>query len=116
MSFEIKRGLVVEINWNPHRGSEQAGIRPAVIIQNDIGNKYSPTTIVAASTTAKMKAYPFVVHLEAREAGLTEDSTINCSAILTVDKTCIVKKYDSVSENKMKEIDRAILASLGIKT
>ena len=115
MPFEIKRGLIVEINWEPHRGSEQAGIRPAVIIQNDIGNKYSPTTIVAASTTTKLKAYPFIVRLKAGEAGLPEDSTINCSAILTVDKTCIVKKYGFVPEHKMREIDRAILASLGIK-
>ena len=116
MPFEIKRGLIVEINWEPHRGSEQSGIRPAVIIQNDIGNKYSPTTIVAASTTAKIKAYPFVVGLKAGEAGLLEDSTINCSAILTVDKTRIVKKHGFVPADKMKAIDKAILASLGIKT
>ena len=115
MTFEIKRGLVVRINWDPHQSSEQGGIRPAVIVQNDIGNKNSPTTIVVASTTAVLKPYPFTVRLNAGEAGLPEDSTINCSAILTVDKTCIVEKYDFVSEDKMREIDKALLKSLGIK-
>jgi mRNA interferase MazF len=115
MASEIKRGLVVQIDWNPRRGSEQGGVRPAVIVQNDIGNKTSPTTIVVASTTAKHKSYPFLVYLKAGEAGLPEESTINCSAILTVDKTCIIGEYGFVPEDKMKEIDRALLVSLGIK-
>ena len=115
MPFEIKRGLVVRINWEPHRGSERGGIRPALVIQNDIGNRSSPTIIVAAITTAKLKPYPFVVALKAREAGLPKDSTVNCSAILTVDKSCIVGIYGIVPEDQMKAVDKALLVSLGIR-
>lgn len=60
MAKDIRRGEIYWVNWNPGRGSEQSGLRPALVIQNDIGNKFSPTTIVAALTTAVEKSYPFL--------------------------------------------------------
>ncbi|ACA59113.1 transcriptional modulator of MazE/toxin, MazF [Candidatus Desulforudis audaxviator MP104C] len=70
---EIKRGGVFLTDFNPARGSEQAGCRPAVVVQNDVGNKYSPTTIVIVVTTTH-KDYPFMVKLSAGEGGLERDS------------------------------------------
>ncbi len=61
MPQEIKRGEIYWVDWSPSRGSEQGGVRPTLIIQNDTGNIYSPTTIVAACTTAMNKPYPFTV-------------------------------------------------------
>ncbi|MBM4463895.1 MAG: type II toxin-antitoxin system PemK/MazF family toxin [Chloroflexi bacterium] len=77
MGGEIKRGEIYWVNWNPLRGSEQAGIRPALIIQNDIGNKYSPNTIVASCTTTSRKSHPFLVPIKAKESGLPSDSVLH---------------------------------------
>lgn len=114
MSAEIKRGEIYWVDWSPGRGSEQSGLRPALIIQNDIGNKYSPTTIVAACSTADVKAYPFIVPVTKNESGLPKDCTINLSAILTIDKSCLCDKCGQLNDDKMAEIDRAIKHSLAI--
>jgi len=114
MSTEIKRGEIYWVDWSPGRGSEQSGLRPALIIQNDIGNKYSPTTIVAACSTADVKPYPFVVLVTKEESGLPKDCAINLSAILTVDKSCLGDRCGGLSDDKMAEIDRAIKKSLAL--
>jgi mRNA interferase MazF len=114
VSIEIKRGEIYWIDWNPGRGSEQSGIRPALIIQNDIGNKFSPTTIVAALTTAAEKPYPFLVEITAKESGLPKNSMVNLSAILTVDKSRLMNTCGKLSNLKMDEVDEAIKASLGL--
>ena len=101
------------IDWNPGRGSEQRGLRPALVIQNDIGNKYSTTTIVAALTTAVEKSYPFLVKVTAKESRLPKDSTVNLAVILTIDKARLGDKCGELSEAKMAEVDKAIKASLG---
>src|SRR3989339_1321729 len=101
MPQDIKRGEIYWVNWNPGRGSEQGGLRPSLIIQNDIGNKFSSTTIVAALTTAFEKPYPFLVKVTARESGLPKDSTINLSAIMTADKARLAEKCGELSEAKM---------------
>jgi len=110
----IKRGEIYWVDWSPGRGSEQGGLRPALIIQNDIGNQYSPTTIVAAITTAFVKPYPFVVAITALESGLPEDSTTNLSTITTIDKTRLRDKCGQLSDAKMAEVDVAIKKSLGL--
>ena len=102
------------MDWSPGRGSEQSGLRPALIIQNNIGNKYSPTTIVAACSTADVKAYPFIVQVTKEESGLPKDCTINLSAILTIDKSCLRDKCGQLNDNKMTEIGKAIKHSLAI--
>jgi len=114
MAKDIRRGEIYWVNWNLGRGSEQGGLRPALVIQNDIGNKYSPTTIVAALTTAVEKPYPFLVRVTAKESGLPRDSTVNLAVILTIDKTRLTRKCGELSEAKMSEVNEAIKASLGI--
>lgn len=114
MSGEIKRGEIYWVDWNPGRGSEQSGLRPALVIQNDIGNKYSPTTIIAALTTAVEKQYPFTVKVSAKESGLPKDSTANLAVIMTIDKTRLVNKCGELNHKKMIEVDQAIKVSLGL--
>jgi mRNA interferase MazF len=114
MSNEIRRGEIYWVDWTPSRGSEESGRRPSLIIQNDIGNKYSPTTIVAALTTAVEKPYPFMVRITAEESGLKKDSSVNLGAILTVDRTRLVSKCGTLRNRKMAEVDTAIKASLGL--
>ena len=114
MTKEIKRGEIYWVDWNPARGSEQSGLRPALIIQNDVGNKYSPNTIVAAFTTAMIKSYPFTVKVTARESGLPKDSTVNLAVIMTIDKTRLNEKCGELNESKMTRVNEAIKASLGL--
>ena len=114
MVKEIKRGEIYWVDWNPSRGSEQSGLRPALIIQNDVGNKYSPTTIVAALTTAIEKPYPFTVKITAKESSLPKDSTVNLAVIMTIDKNRLSGKCGELSEAKIAEVDEAIKASLGM--
>jgi mRNA interferase MazF len=114
MEREIKRGDIYWVDWSPGRGSEQSGIRPGVVIQNDMGNKFSPTTIIAACSTANIKTYPFTVSVTKQDCGLPKECVINCSAILTVDKTCLGDKCGRLNEIKMAQIDEAIKRSLGL--
>jgi mRNA interferase MazF len=114
MSTECRRGEIYLVNWNPGRGSEQTGIRPALIIQNDIGNKYSPTTIIAAITTVGSKTYPFIVAIKPRESGLERDSFVNLAQIMTIGKERLDKKLGELSDKKMLEIDNAIKNSLAL--
>jgi len=110
----IKRGEIYLVDWSPGRGSEQTGLRPALVLQNDTGNKYSTTTIVAAITTASGKTYPFQVRLEPEECGLSKPSTVLLEQILTVSKERLVKKVGQISPEKMYEVERAIHNSLGL--
>jgi|Deesub1362A_J573_1020465.scaffolds.fasta_scaffold00204_40 mRNA interferase MazF len=112
--MEIKRGDVFLVNFNPARGSEQAGLRPAVVVQNNIGNKYSPTTIVIVVTTAVRRSYPFLVPLKAGEGGLNEDSVANAAQVLTIDKSRLRRKIGDLSPEKMGEVDQALKLSLGL--
>jgi len=112
MPVDIKRGEIYLVNWNPGRGSEQVGIRPALVIQNDIGNKFSSTTIVAAITTTIEKPYPFLVQITAKESGLPKDSMVNLAAIMTIEKSRLADKCGALDSAKMNEINTAIKASL----
>ena len=114
MPREISRGEIYWVYWSPERGSEQSGLRPALIIQNDIGNEYSPTTIVAACSKADIKPYPFIVPITRQESGLPKDCKINLSAILTIDKSCLGDKCGKLSQEKMAEVDEAIKKSLAL--
>ena len=114
MSRELKRGEIYWVDWSPGRGSEQSGLRPALIIQNDVGNKFSPTTIIATITTAPLKAYPFMVRIIASESGLPKDSLINLATILTIDKERLGDKCGELSQAKMAEVDEAIKTSLAL--
>ncbi len=109
----VKRGEIYTVDFNPARGSEQAGYRPALIIQNDIGNRYSPTTIIATITTTDKK-FPFTVHIQSSDTGLPKDSMVNLSQVLTIDKDRLLKKIGELNHSYMKEINKAIKISLGL--
>ncbi|MBS3938746.1 MAG: type II toxin-antitoxin system PemK/MazF family toxin [Peptococcaceae bacterium] len=111
-----KRGEIYLVDWSPGRGSEQAGIRPALVIQNDVGNKLSPTVIVATISTKVKAAYPFHVIIEPEESGLSETSIIKLEQIMTIDKARLVMRLGSLSDNKMAAVELAIHRSLGLGT
>jgi mRNA interferase MazF len=114
--MKIKRGDLVLVNLDPVIGSEQGKTRPALIIQNDIGNEYSPTTIVAPVTSKTFsKKYPTNVEIDETNSPLKEKSTILLNQIRTIDKTRIIKIYGKISERAIKEVNEAILASLGLE-
>jgi len=108
-----KRGEVWMVNFNPGRGSEQKGIRPALIIQNDVGNQYASTTIVSAVTTT-LKKYPVTVLVPRGKGGLKENSMVNLAHILTVNKGRLIRKLGNLEEDKIAEVNEAIKVSLGV--
>jgi len=108
-----QRGDVWLVNWNPARGSEQAGKRPALIIQNDVGNEYASTTIVAALSTT-IRSYPMNVLLEPPEGGLAKPSIVKTSQILTVSKERLEKKLGAITPEKMQEVNQALRLSLAL--
>ncbi len=111
----IKRGDIFWVNLNPTRGSEQAGRRPVLVIQNDIGNEVAPTTIIAPLTTKSFtKPYPTNVHLPKGVAGLTADSTILLSQIRTLDKQRLEDKIGHLSAPYIEKVNSAIKLSLGL--
>ena len=107
------RGEVWLVNFSPGRGSEQKGRRPALIVQNDVGNRYASTTIVAAITTT-VKKYPVTVVLDRHEGGLGQRSMVNLSQILTVDKRRLETKLGTISPDRLAEVDAALTISLGL--
>jgi len=108
-----KRGEIWMVNFNPGRGSEQKGIRPALIIQNDIGNRYASTTIVSAITTT-LKKYPVTVLVPRGKGSLKENSMVNLAHILTVDKGRLMRKLGKLEEDKIAEVTEAIKISLDV--
>jgi mRNA interferase MazF len=108
-----KRGEVWLVNWNPARGSEQAGRRPALVIQNDIGNEKAPTTIVAAISSS-VKLFPMNVQINPPEGGLDHPSIIKTSQILTISKQRLEKRLGWISRESLNEVDSAIKLSLAL--
>jgi mRNA interferase MazF len=111
------RGDVLNVDFDPAKGSEPAKVRPCVVIQNDVGNKYSPVIIVAAITGAENvpKSYPVDVPVSAPEGGLTKDSVIQCNLIRCVDKLRILQCTGRLSEVTMRNVDVALKTSLALK-
>jgi len=113
MSAFPKRGEVRLANWNPARGSEQAGRRPALVIQNDIGNEKAPTKIVAAISSS-VKIYPMNVQINPPEGGLGHPSIIKTSQILTISKDRLEKRLGRLSKDRLDDVDSAIKLSLAL--
>ena len=110
----LKRGEIYYADLSPVVGSEQGGIRPVLIVQNDIGNKYSPTVIVGAITSQLDKA-KLPTHIEVgKECGLNKNSVILLEQIRTIDKRRLQEKIGQLSQQKMNEVDYAIEISLGL--
>lgn len=115
MVQQIRRGDIFYANLNPVVGSEQGGTRPVLILQNDIGNKYSPTTIVAAITSRIKKGkLPTHVELSAADHNLEKDSVILLEQIRTIDKRRLKEKVTQLDEETMMRIDEALAISLGL--
>jgi mRNA interferase MazF len=106
-----RRGEIFAVNWDPARGSEQAGTRPALVIQNDIGNSTSPTTIVTAVTSKQpRRPYPFMVKLAG--AHLPKRSWANCSQLYTIDKARLGSMMGVAPADVMTQVDNALVHSL----
>lgn len=114
MARQIRRGDIFTVDLEPTRGSEQGKVRPALVIQNDIGNQYSPTVIVAAITSAAHTHFDVNVVVHAPEGGLVNDSLILLNQIRTVDKARLGRHWGRVSNETMTEVDKALKISLGL--
>jgi len=111
----VRRGEIYYADLSPVVGSEQGGIRPVLIVQNDIGNKYSPTVIVSAITSQINKAkLPTHIEISASEYGLPKDSVILLEQIRTIDKKRLKDKIGYLSPEMMKKVDEALEISFGL--
>jgi len=111
----VKRGEIFFAELSPVVGSEQGGIRPVLVVQNDIGNQYSPTTIVAAITSQISKAkLPTHVEISAQESGLVKDSVVLTEQVRTIDKRRLKEKVCNIDEKIMEKVNHALEISLGL--
>ena len=123
----LRRGEIYWVDYEPIKGSEQGGLRPALVVQQDLGNRYSPTTVVAAMTRRiPPKPYPFVVVVEPEETGLKEPSAINCAQLTTIQQTgsrsrlcpppgeSEVRPIGLLSAEKLVAVNRALKYNLGL--
>lgn len=111
----IKRGDIYYADLSPVIGSEQGGVRPVLVVQNDIGNRYSPTVIIAAITSQINKAkLPTHVELKGTDYGLAKDSVLLLEQIRTIDKRRLEEKIGHVTEDIIEKANQALLISLGL--
>lgn len=111
----VKRGDIFFADLSPVVGSEQGGVRPVLIVQNDVGNKYSPTIIAAAITSQINKAkLPTHIEISAEEYGLTKDSVILLEQIRTIDKKRLKDKIGRLDDDLMNVVNEAISVSFGL--
>ena len=111
----VKRGDIYYADLSPVVGSEQGGIRPVLVIQNDIGNKYSPTVIAAALTSQINKAkMPTHIELAAKDYGLNKDSVILLEQIRTIDKRRLREKIGRIDDGLMASVNNALSISFGL--
>ena len=123
----VKRGEIYWVEFDPVKGSEQGGLRPALVVQNDVGNRFSPTTVVAAITrTIPPRPYPFVVIVEPADSGLPERSVVNCSQLATIQQSgpasrlrpplgeSDVRAIGQLGGDKLGEVDAALRFSLAL--
>ncbi len=108
-SLEVKRGEIYDVDWG-----EDAGLHPALIIQNDTGNKYSDSTIVAYMTSTPASNLPILVGFEDNESSLGHGGSIDLGRIMTIPKAWLRDKRGRLSSLKIPKVNKAIMASLGI--
>ena len=122
-----RRGEIYWVEFDPIRGSEQGGLRPAVVVQQDLGNRHSPTTVVVAMTSRiPPKPYPFVVLAEPEETGLSSRSAINCAQVATIQQTGPqsrlrpppgeheIRPIGRLSPKTLSAVDQALKYNLGL--
>ncbi len=111
----IKRGDIYYADLSPVVGSEQGGIRPVLIVQNDVGNKYSPTVIAAAITSQRDKTnLPTHIRVDADQSGLAKDSIVLLEQIRTIDKQRLKERMGRLDNGSMNMVDRALTVSFGL--
>ena len=111
----VKRGEIYYADLSPVVGSEQGGIRPVLIIQNDVGNRYSPTVIAAAITSQRDKAkLPTHIELDAQSCGLVKDSTVLLEQVRTFDKKRLRERMGEITPEAMNSINSALSISFGL--
>ena len=111
----VRRGEIYYADLSPVVGSEQGGMRPVLIVQNDVGNRYSPTVIAAAITSQQNKArLPTHIEIEARTYGLSKDSIVLLEQVRTLDKRRLREKMGCLDERAMQRVDNAIAISFGL--
>ena len=112
----VKRGDIYYADLSPVVGSEQGGMRPVLIVQNDTGNRHSPTVIAAAITSQMGKArLPTHIQLQGQSVGLSRDSVILLEQIRTIDKSRLRERMGRLDENRMSAVDSAIAVSFGLQ-
>lgn len=113
--MNVRRGDVFYAELNPVVGSEQGGTRPVLVVQNDIGNQYSPTTVIAAITSQIQKAkLPTHVEIDSKKGGMERDSVILLEQIRTIDKSRLRQKIAFLDEDIMKKVNHGLEISLGL--
>lgn len=124
----VKRGEIYWVDFEPVKGSEQGGLRPALVVQNDVGNRYSPTTVVAAITrTVPSEPYPFLVLIEPNESGLAQRGVVNCAQLVTVQQAgpnsrlrpprgqTLLRPVGRLDRAKMAEVNAALRYNLALE-
>lgn len=115
--MNIKRGEIYYADLSPVIGSEQGGIRPVLIVQNDVGNRYSPTVIAAAITSQRDKTeLPTHIKVTAEGSGLQKDSIILLEQVRTIDKRRLKERMGSLDVGSMDRVDHALSVSFGLNT
>lgn len=113
----IRRGDIYLVDLSANLGSEQGGLRPAVVVQNDVGNQYAPTTIICPLTTQKKSLSVTHVDLSPKDCGIRQESTVLCEQVRVIDKARIKKKLGEIqNKEKINAINQKILVSFGIAT
>jgi mRNA interferase MazF len=111
----VKRGDIYYADLSPVVGSEQGGVRPVLIVQNDVGNRYSPTVIAAAITSQRDKSkLPTHIQVNAARCGLAKDSIVLLEQIRTIDKQRLKERMGKLDESSMGRVDEALSVSFGL--
>ena len=113
--MSVKRGEIYYADLSPVVGSEQGGIRPVLIVQNDVGNKFSPTVIAAAITSQRLKTnLPTHIQVNAHDCGLAKDSIVLLEQVRTIDKKRLKEKMGTLDMISMDQVNKALSVSFGL--
>lgn len=116
-TMNVRRGDIYYADLSPVVGSEQGGVRPVLIVQNNVGNRFSPTVIAAAITSQRDKAnLPTHIQVQSIESGLTKDSIVLLEQIRTIDKRRLKEHMGRLDELSMNRVDQALQISFGLQT
>ncbi len=110
-----QRGEIWLVNLDPTTGAEIKKTRPAVVISNDLNNRYADTITVLPISDKGEKVYPFEVYLRAGSFGLSKESKVKCQQVRTIDKSRLIKSYGSIGRQELQQVEQALLLHLGIE-